>query len=277
MLKYRRDNLREHGVLSAVMKTSTYILGVLSVVVVSMLAGTAVAQDGGSQSVSELLDEIAERDRMLGEKDKALAELKTAFEDISEAFRQKATTLTESESQEAIKAAIAAKDEAWAQRDEALKARDEALAQRDEAQKARDDASLDTAEKIRMLEEKLAEKQDSLDKVQRAIAIKDGEITDLQMALASASESTRKEKLTLAYNIGCIYKAGRQYSKAEAEFLKALKYAPDDPGVHYNLGVLYDDNLGDSKKARHHYQRFLSLAPNDTDAPKVIQWLSELQ
>jgi len=259
------------------MKTSTYILGALSFVVVSMLAGAVVAQDGGSQSVSDLLDEIAERDRMLAEKDTALAELKAAFEEISEAFREKANTLTEAESQEAVSAAIDAKDEAWAQRDAALKARDEALAQRDEAQKARDDASLESAEQIRMLEEKLAEKQDSVDKMQRAIAIKDGEITDLQLALASATESTRREKLTLAYNIGCIYKAGRQYSKAEAEFHKALKYAPDDPAVHYNLGILYDDNLGDADKARHHYQRFLALAPNDTDAPRVVQWLSELE
>lgn len=261
------------------MKTPTHILAVLSFVLVLVLGHAAIAQDASPEatgSIADLLDEIAARDKVLAEKDRAIAELKSAFEEISEAFRSKASEMTESESQEAVKAAIAAKDAAWAQRDEALKARDEALAQRDEALKARDDGALETAEQIRELEEQLAEKQDSLDKVQRAIAIKDAEITDLQMALATSQESTRREKLTLAYNIGCIYKAGRQYTKAEAEFIKALQYDPDDPAVHYNLGILYDDNLGDAKKARHHYQRFLDLAPNDSDAPSVVEWLSEL-
>lgn len=262
------------------MKTPTYILSILSFVLVLVLGHAAVAQDASPDAaggIADLLDEIAARDKVLAEKDRALAELKRAFEEISEAFRSKVAEMGESESQAAVKAAIAAKDEAWAQRDEALKARDEALAQRDEAQKARDDGALATTEQIRALDEQLAEKQDSLDKMQRAIAIKDAEITDLQMALATSQESTRRDKLTLAYNIGCIYKAGRQYTKAEAEFQKALQYDPDDAAVHYNLGILYDDNLGDAKKARYHYQRFLELAPNDRDAPSVVEWLSELE
>ena len=178
---------------------------------------------------------------------------------------------------ESLKAAIDSKDKAWAQRDEALKARDEALAQRDEAQKARDDAALASGERISELEELLSEKQEEILKLQRSLTIKDGEITDLQMALSKVQSATRQEKFTLAYNLGCIYKAGRQFNKAEIEFQKALRHAPDDPAVHYNLGILYDDNLGNAKKARHHYERFLELAPTDSDAPNVVEWLSELQ
>ena len=91
------------------------------------------------------------------------------------------------------------------------------------------------------------------------------------------AESTRKERLILAYNTGCIYKAGRQYDKAESEFLKALELDPDDPGVHYNLGILYDDSLGDAKKAKYHYKRFLALSPNDKDAPNVVEWMNALK
>jgi tetratricopeptide (TPR) repeat protein len=239
----------------------------------SGIPGIVVAEDvdelaaGESRGgVTEFLSEIEARDKTIAEKDKAIAELKAAFEEISTAFRKKVSEMEPSD-------AVALET----QRDDALKARDEALAQRDEAFKVRDEAALSSSAKIRELEELLAEKQDSLGKLQQAIGVKDAEIARLETELSSAQDATRKEKLTLAYNIGCIYKAGRQYARAEQEFLKALALAPDDPGVHYNLGILYDDNLGDANKARHHYKRFLDLAPTDKDAPNVVEWLSALQ
>jgi tetratricopeptide (TPR) repeat protein len=90
-------------------------------------------------------------------------------------------------------------------------------------------------------------------------------------------DKNRKDRVTLSYNLGCLYKASKQYEKAEAQFLEALAYAPDDPAIHYNLGVLYDDCLKRTDKAREHYARFLELAPNDADAPRVIEWLSVIR
>ncbi len=260
------------------MKTHTHIVRLLSFVLVLALGYVSIAQKAEAEKIDSdmesMVGELAIQDASVGEGVEPMpVDMAGRFDPAPAELR----AAVKARSIEALKAAMAAKDKAWAQRDAALKARDEAFAQRDEAQNERDDAALASGEKIRELEALLAEKQDSLDKVQRAIAVKNAEITDLQMALSTVQSATSKDKFLLAYNLGCIYKAGRQYAKAEAEFLKALKYAPDDSAVHYNLGILYDDSLDDVGKARHHYQRFLDLAPTDSDAPKVVEWMSELQ
>jgi tetratricopeptide (TPR) repeat protein len=226
--------------------------------------------------ITDLLDEIAVRDKALAEKDKSILKLEAAFEEMRETLSNKVKELKSVTSSDALEKALEAQKTALSQRDEALKARDEALSQRDEAQKNYDDTVLTTNEKIRILKEMLKEKQDSLNKVQSAIEIKDAQIAGLQSQVDDAAASSQKERLALVYNLGCIYKAAKQYKKAETEFLKALDLSPDDSSVHYNLGILYDDNLNDAKKARKHYKRFLELAPNDKDASNVVQWMKEL-
>ena len=105
---------------------------------------------------------------------------------------------------------------------------------------------------------------------------KDQEIARLENALEASEQANARERFALAYNLGTIYKAARQYDRAEEYFLKALDMNADDPALHYNLGILYEDNLKQRRKARNHYERFLELAPNDPDAPKVIEWLKNL-
>jgi len=102
------------------------------------------------------------------------------------------------------------------------------------------------------------------------------ETAALRAELEQAIAATRRDRVTLAYNLGCVYKATRQYTRAEREFQRALQLAPDDAAIHFNLGILYDDHLNDRDKARHHYERFLELAPDDPDVPRVIQWLKVL-
>jgi tetratricopeptide (TPR) repeat protein len=226
--------------------------------------------------VKELLAGIAARDKALAEKDKSIAKLEAAFEEINRAFKQKVKELKSVTRSDALDTALADKQKALEQRDSALKARDAALQQRDETQKKYDEYLLESTERTRKLQEELADKDDSLKKLQNAVGIKDSEIARLTSELDAARVSTSKERFALAYNLGCIYKAAKQYRKAEREFIKALDINPDDSSVHYNLGILYDDNLDESKKARKHYERFLELAPNDPDAPNVAQWIKEL-
>lgn len=99
--------------------------------------------------------------------------------------------------------------------------------------------------------------------------------------LRSQLEALRSDKgreLHLAYyNMGCVYRAIKDFKRAEEQFLKALATDPEDPAVHFNLGILYDDDLGDKKRARLHYERFLELAPDDGDVPQVKQWLSMME
>ena len=102
------------------------------------------------------------------------------------------------------------------------------------------------------------------------------EIVRLRQALASQEVRHQLELQRSYYNMGCVYKAARQFDRAEAEFLRALAIKPDDAGVHYNLGILYDDDLHRKDKARFHYQKFLELAPDDRDAASVQEWLTAL-
>lgn len=102
------------------------------------------------------------------------------------------------------------------------------------------------------------------------------EIVRLRQALVAQEVRHQAELQRSYYNMGCVYKAARQFDRAEAEFLRALAIRPDDAGVHYNLGILYDDDLHRKDKARYHYQKFLELAPDDKDAALVQEWLTAL-
>ncbi len=102
------------------------------------------------------------------------------------------------------------------------------------------------------------------------------EIDVLKNHIRAQDVRHRTELLFAHYNMGCVYKASRQYERAEKEFLKALEIKPDDAAVHYNLGILYDDDLGRKKSARKHYTRFIELAPDDRDVLQVREWLDLL-
>lgn len=115
-----------------------------------------------------------------------------------------------------------------------------------------------------------------------------GRVRELEAELAQARQEIAQLKETLEverrthmlemrfsyYNMGCVYRAAGEYERAESEFLKALEVDPDDPAVHYNLAILYDDDLGRKADAKRHYEKFLELAPNDPDAAHVLEWLS---
>ena len=113
----------------------------------------------------------------------------------------------------------------------------------------------------------------ALEKKQVELNTANKEIARLQEIIQKMLQVNRKEQANMHYNMGCAYKAGRLYNKAESAFLAALALTPDDPAVHYNLGVLYDDDLKNKDKAREHYKKFLKLAPDDPDAAQVQEWL----
>jgi len=102
------------------------------------------------------------------------------------------------------------------------------------------------------------------------------EIDRLKEVIGELWDRLKRERRNSHYNMGYVYKVCRQYKRAEQEFLKALELDPDDAGIHYNLGILYEDDLKNRIEARKHYERFLELAPHDPDAPTVREWLSLL-
>lgn len=99
---------------------------------------------------------------------------------------------------------------------------------------------------------------------------------ELRAQVQSILAANRKEKALLFYNMGCVYKATREYAKAEAKFLEAHVIDPADADVCYNLGILYDDNLGNKAKARHFYEKFLALSSDEKDIARVREWLKSL-
>jgi|GEM_PF-2755543 len=118
-----------------------------------------------------------------------------------------------------------------------------------------------------------AELMQALAAKDRALAEARAEIGRLKELIRKIWEANRRERVNSHYNMGCVYKACKLYKNAEAEFKKALELDPNDAGTHYNLGVLYDDDLKNPEKARYHYERFLELAPDDKDAARVREWL----
>lgn len=103
------------------------------------------------------------------------------------------------------------------------------------------------------------------------------EITRLRGFIDRIAVANRREQHIMHYNMGCVYRSASMYKKAESEFLKALEKDSSDPDVHFNLAVLYDDDLRVPDKARKHYEKFLQLSPDDKDAAQVQEWLISIQ
>lgn len=140
----------------------------------------------------------------------------------------------------------------------------------EEAAPARQEAVARAPGDVAALIEALEAREQELEEAQ-------AEIAKLKDVIRRIWEANRREQRNMHYNMGCVFKACKYFDKAEEAFLKALELDEDDPYIHYNLAILYDDDLKDSKKARWHYEKFLELAPDDKDAAKVYEWLSSLQ
>lgn len=65
--------------------------------------------------------------------------------------------------------------------------------------------------------------------------------------------------------------------EAEKLYLEALRRDASNPRVHYNLGVLYDDYLKESRKALRYYRKYLELSPAAPDAAAVRAWIYDLE
>lgn len=111
---------------------------------------------------------------------------------------------------------------------------------------------------------------------EQELVLANQEIERLKDIVRRIQEASRREIIIFHYNKAAVYRASLMYKKAEEEYLAALTMDSNDAAVHYNLAILYDDNFKDKKKARIHYERFLELAPDDADAPKVREWLASI-
>ena len=66
-------------------------------------------------------------------------------------------------------------------------------------------------------------------------------------------------------NLGCCYHAMGKLSEAEAQYAAALEVRGEDATTWFNLGVVLEDQQRE-ERARHAYERALTLAPDCADA-----------
>lgn len=70
--------------------------------------------------------------------------------------------------------------------------------------------------------------------------------------------------------------AGQSKHKAAIRaYERALMLRPDAADVHYNLGVLYEQEAGNPRMAVRHYEAYLRLKPHAADSDQVRAWLME--
>jgi tetratricopeptide (TPR) repeat protein len=74
-----------------------------------------------------------------------------------------------------------------------------------------------------------------------------------------------------------IYAREGRADDAEREYLNALRIDPNDADVHFNLGILYEEEKRDRHRAIRHYTKYLKLNPYGPDAEKVGLWIKQLE
>lgn len=79
-----------------------------------------------------------------------------------------------------------------------------------------------------------------------------------------------RQTANMHYNLGVFYTKEKEYSRAAAEFEKAIELTPDDAYSHFNLGYIYAEYLVDRQKAIDHFREYLRLAKKDD---KDIDWV----
>ncbi len=77
-------------------------------------------------------------------------------------------------------------------------------------------------------------------------------------------------------SLGCVLAEMGQHDLAEAAFRGALSLHEDYPDVHYNLARLLDD-LDRDIESRHHWKRFLELAPDSPWADEASERIEAIE
>jgi tetratricopeptide (TPR) repeat protein len=83
-----------------------------------------------------------------------------------------------------------------------------------------------------------------------------------------------KYNLALAIAYQSAYRG--RYKDAAISFEAALIYPGADPGIIFNLGSIYDQELGDTAKALSNYRRFVELVPNFPESAIARRRIQEL-
>ncbi|MBN1557975.1 MAG: tetratricopeptide repeat protein [Lentisphaerae bacterium] len=160
----------------------------------------------------------------------------------------------------------------------------DALAQSKAAQKQQRKVIAKIAHMVPRLERELDAKDRELEAMQLELERREHRVTKARR-MVSLLDRVRDEVAAVEdgedrdmhFNMGLIYMREGQAKAAEQEYLRAMAIDPADPGVHYNLAILYDDELKDRDRALLHYRKYLKLSPHAPDRDQVKHWILDLE
>ena len=90
--------------------------------------------------------------------------------------------------------------------------------------------------------------------------------------LARQNKTLIRQTANMHYNLGVFYTKNKEYTRAVAEFEKALELKPDDDYSHFNIGYIYAEYLVNRPKAVEHFRHFLRLTKS---SDKDVDWVKK--
>lgn len=124
-------------------------------------------------------------------------------------------------------------------------------------------------EKINQPAQSVAEKKNAKKELAEVEAKKKQSLRDMK----EIQRVQQKDRLIFFFNLGVAYSYAGLYQDAAEMFEKALEINPNDAPSHYNLGILFDEYLGDSKQAIGHYRAYMRLSEDDQKRNLVQGWI----
>lgn len=144
-------------------------------------------------------------------------------------------------------------------------------------------------EKIKNMEVQLAQKRQEEEMLQEdsplaqllesVVADQKKSLDVLKMVdeLNHENEKIISGKAKIHYNMGNIFFNQGNYKEAIKEYKTAVRLAPQDPDIHFNLAFVSGEYLKDHKIARKHYRKYLYLKPDAEDTVLVQEKILEAE
>lgn len=108
-----------------------------------------------------------------------------------------------------------------------------------------------------------------LDKLKKEQVVLKKENDNLEQNIRSFEEILRREKASLAQELGAAYTKAKLFPLAIDAYLKSLSLNPDNAEIHYNLVLLYQYSEENTKESLYHFKKYLELNPNVKNKKEV--------